>query len=86
MNNIQYIKLWFPNGEFTYVHIWNIIDLNKNEELLHKKTLSDILLRISKNYFNFFIKLCEMNKSLKISNKNNMSNTIASSDKVSIKL
>lgn len=63
----------------------NIIDLNKNEELLHKKTLSDILLRISKNYFNFFIKLCEMNKSLKISNKNNMSNTIASSDKVSSK-
>lgn len=69
----------------------NTIDSNKNEELLHKKTLSDILLRISKNYFNFFIKLCEMNKSLKISKKNNkiaqnnVSNTIVSSDKVSIK-
>ena len=30
MNNIQYIKLWFPNGEFTYVHLWNIIDLNNS--------------------------------------------------------
>jgi len=29
MNNPQYIKLLFPNVEFTYVHIWNIIDLNK---------------------------------------------------------
>jgi hypothetical protein len=29
MNNPQYIRLWFPDGEFTYVHVWNTIDLNK---------------------------------------------------------
>ena len=33
MNNPQYIRLLFPNVEFTYVHIWNIIDLNKGLKL-----------------------------------------------------
>ena len=33
MNNPQYIRLCFPNGEFTYVHIWNRIDLNNGLKL-----------------------------------------------------
>ena len=28
MKNLQYLRLYFPNGKFTYVHIWNRIDLN----------------------------------------------------------